>query len=50
MDLEKGLVRNVTTGQVYQAEPYPPFMVESIEAGGPLPCTRQHLSAARGEV
>jgi len=49
VDLQAGRVCNLTTGQVYQAEPYPPFMMELIDAGGLVPYTRQRLNAARGE-
>jgi len=47
IDLEAGQIRNLTTGQVYQAEPYPPFMMEIINAGGLVPYTRRHLEARR---
>lgn len=43
VDLERGTVRNVDTGQTYQAEPYPPFLVAIIEAGGLVPYTRAKL-------
>jgi hypothetical protein len=38
-------VRNLTIGEVYQAEPYPRFMMEIIQAGGLVPYTRQQLSS-----
>ena len=47
IDLQAGQVRNVTTGQVYQAEPYPAFMTAIINAGGLVPYTRQHIQAGR---
>jgi 3-isopropylmalate/(R)-2-methylmalate dehydratase small subunit len=43
IDLEAGQICNLTTGQVHQAEPYPPFMLEIIRAGGLVPYTRQRL-------
>ena len=43
IDLEMGRIRNLTTGAVYQAEPYPPFMMDIISAGGLVPYTRQRL-------
>jgi 3-isopropylmalate/(R)-2-methylmalate dehydratase small subunit len=43
VDLKEGRVRNLTTGQVFQAEPYPPFMMEIISAGGLVPYTRQRM-------
>lgn len=43
IDLEAGQVHNLTTAQVYQAEPYPPFMMELINAGGLVPYTRRRI-------
>ena len=43
VDLERGRVQNLTTGQVDQAEPYPPFMMGIIKAGGLVPYTRQRM-------
>jgi 3-isopropylmalate/(R)-2-methylmalate dehydratase small subunit len=43
IDLESGRIRNLTTGVVYQAEPYPPFMMEIIDAGGLVQYTRHRL-------
>ncbi|MDH7487366.1 MAG: 3-isopropylmalate dehydratase small subunit [Anaerolineae bacterium] len=45
IDLEAGQIRNLTTGQVYQAEPYPPFMMEIIKAGGLVPYIRRQIEA-----
>ncbi len=45
VDLEQGTVRNVDTGQAFQAEPYPAFLVAIIEAGGLIPYTRAKLHA-----
>jgi 3-isopropylmalate/(R)-2-methylmalate dehydratase small subunit len=47
VDLEHGQIRNLTTGSVYQAEPYPPFMMEIIQAGGLVPYTQRQLEADR---
>jgi 3-isopropylmalate/(R)-2-methylmalate dehydratase small subunit len=41
VDLKAGQVRNLSSGQVYQAAPYPPFMMALIEAGGLIPYTRR---------
>ena len=41
--LEAGEVRNLSTGSVHQAEPYPTFMMEIINAGGLVPYTRERL-------
>jgi 3-isopropylmalate/(R)-2-methylmalate dehydratase small subunit len=43
VDLEQGTVTNVDTGQTFQAEPYPPFLMGIIEAGGLIPYTRAKL-------
>lgn len=40
VDLRAGQVRNLSTGQVYQAAPYPPFMMALVEAGGLVAYTR----------
>lgn len=37
VDPVSGTIRNLTTGKEYKAEPYPPFMVDLIEAGGLIP-------------
>jgi len=34
VDLEKGVVRNLTKGSEHHAAPYPPFMEELMAAGG----------------
>jgi len=34
IDTEKGQIKNLTTGEIFQAQPFPPFMQELIEAGG----------------
>jgi 3-isopropylmalate dehydratase small subunit len=43
VDLEKGTVVNVDTGQTYRSEPYPPFLMGIIDAGGLIPYTRKQL-------
>jgi 3-isopropylmalate/(R)-2-methylmalate dehydratase small subunit len=34
VDSQTGTIKNITTGQTYQAQPIPPFMQQLIEAGG----------------
>ncbi|GCE48764.1 3-isopropylmalate/(R)-2-methylmalate dehydratase small subunit [Thermosporothrix hazakensis] len=34
VDLETGQIRNLTTGQVFQAQPLDPFVARIVEAGG----------------
>lgn len=36
IDLSSGLITNVSTGAVYSAKPFPPFIREIIDAGGLL--------------
>jgi 3-isopropylmalate/(R)-2-methylmalate dehydratase small subunit len=43
IDLEAGQIHNLTTGQTFQAEPYPAFMMEIIQAGGLVPYTRSRM-------
>jgi 3-isopropylmalate/(R)-2-methylmalate dehydratase small subunit len=45
IDLEMGRIHNLTTGDIYQADPYPPFMMKIIDAGGLVPYTRQGMRA-----
>lgn len=43
VDLAKGTIKNLDTGEVFQSEPYPPFLMGIIQAGGLVPYTRQKL-------
>ena len=43
VDLAKGTVKNVDTGQVFQAGAYPEFLMAIVDAGGLIPYTRQKL-------
>jgi len=43
VELERGIIRNLDTGEEFRAEPYPPFMMEIIEAGGLVEQTRRRL-------
>lgn len=47
VDLEAGQIHNLTTGQIHEAEPYPPFMMAIIDAGGLVPYTRARLEHRR---
>jgi 3-isopropylmalate dehydratase small subunit len=49
IDLEAGSIQDRTTGQSYQAEPYPPFMMDIIRAGGLVPYTREQMERERKE-
>ena len=48
VDLERGEVRNLTTGRSYRAAPYPGFMLEIIAAGGLIPYTRRRIESEGG--
>lgn len=41
VDLEKGLVKDTSTGKTYKAEPFPPFMKKIIEKGGLINYVKQ---------
>jgi 3-isopropylmalate/(R)-2-methylmalate dehydratase small subunit len=41
VDLGTGEIRNLDTGSVHQARPFPPFMLEIIEAGGLIDYVRE---------
>ncbi|UCF88039.1 MAG: 3-isopropylmalate dehydratase small subunit [bacterium] len=37
VDPATGVISNITKGEEYRAEPYPPFMMDLIESGGLIP-------------
>ena len=45
VDLERGIIKNLTTGETFQAKPYPDFMRNIIQSGGLIEYTRQKLAA-----
>ena len=45
VDADEGLITNVSTGAVYHAQPFPPFIREIIEAGGLINRTKAKLAA-----
>lgn len=47
VDLEVGTVTNLRTGRTYHTSPFPPFIMEIIQAGGLVPYTRARLQARR---
>ena len=47
VDLSAGTISNARTGRTYQTAPFPPFVMEIIEAGGLVPYTRQRLQAQK---
>ncbi len=42
-DLATGVIRNLTTGAEYQADPLPEFMRELVAAGGLLPYLKARM-------
>jgi len=45
VDLDKGLIKNVTQGKTYQAHAFPEFMQQIIRAGGLMPYVKQRAKA-----
>jgi 3-isopropylmalate/(R)-2-methylmalate dehydratase small subunit len=43
LDADNGIIKNLTTGEQYKAEPIPPFMQELIAAGGLIEWTKKRL-------
>ena len=43
VNLTAGTITNARTGKTYQANPFPPFVLQIIEAGGLVPYTRHTL-------
>lgn len=48
VDLTKGLITNQSTGCVFQATPFPDFVVSIVRAGGLIPFTHQRLQRGEG--
>lgn len=46
VDLDKGVIKNVTKGKTYQAQAFPPFMTGIIQAGGLMPWVKKRLASA----
>jgi 3-isopropylmalate dehydratase small subunit len=47
VDLSKGIIENVSTGEIYHAEPLPPFMQELLEAGGLIPYVKKQIQSSK---
>jgi len=45
VDTGQGLIRNLTTGAGYQAEPFPEFLQRIIDRGGLMPFVEEQLTA-----
>jgi len=48
IDADKGVIRNMTTKEVYSSNPIPPFMQELIDAGGLIAWTKRKLKNTSG--
>ncbi|NTU42337.1 MAG: 3-isopropylmalate dehydratase small subunit [Nitrospirales bacterium] len=46
IDADKGIIKNLTTGETYTAEPIPPFMQELIASGGLIEWSKKKLKGA----
>ncbi len=40
IDFKTGIIKNLTTGESFQAEPFPPFIQQIIDAGGLIELTK----------
>ncbi len=47
IDADKGVIKNLTKDEVYNANPIPPFMQELISAGGLIEWTKKRLKASQ---
>jgi 3-isopropylmalate/(R)-2-methylmalate dehydratase small subunit len=47
VDLASGKIKNLTSGMVFTAKPYPDFMAELIAAGGLIEYTKRRLASRR---
>ncbi len=45
VDADAGVIVNVTKGETYQAQPFPPFIKDIIEKGGLIEAVRQKMAA-----
>ncbi len=47
VDLFSGEIKNLTSGEVFAAKPYPDFMAELISSGGLIEYTKNRLAGRR---
>jgi len=47
VDLEKGIIKNVTTGKQFTSKPYPEFMSALVKTGGLIEYTKKRVAAKR---
>ncbi|MBI4689397.1 MAG: 3-isopropylmalate dehydratase small subunit [Nitrospirae bacterium] len=49
IDADNGIIKNLSRGETYNANPIPPFMQELIAAGGLVEWTKRKLSRKNGQ-
>jgi 3-isopropylmalate/(R)-2-methylmalate dehydratase small subunit len=49
VELETGVIRNVTQGKTYQSEPFPEFLRAIIDAGGLVTYVKAQIPAAKSD-
>jgi len=42
VDLETGIIKNITNGKEYRSDPLPPFILDIVEAGGIINYVKTH--------
>jgi 3-isopropylmalate/(R)-2-methylmalate dehydratase small subunit len=50
VELARGKIRNITKGLVFQAKPYPDFMLELISAGGLIEHTKKKIVRSQNAI
>ena len=50
VDADSGVITNETTGAVFQAQPFPPFIKDIIETGGLVASAREKLANAGSDA
>ena len=45
VELDTGVIRNITRGKTYRAAPFPPFLRDIIDAGGLVNYVREQIAA-----
>lgn len=48
IDLGTGIIRNVTAGEAFKAEPFPPFIQKIVSAGGLIEAIEQNVLEGSG--
>jgi 3-isopropylmalate/(R)-2-methylmalate dehydratase small subunit len=47
VDLDKGVIKNITNGKTFHSKPYPQFMGELITAGGLVEYTKTRIASTK---